>query len=85
MVRVSASTGTEGKACCCCVRAQAEIMKMVELQPISSHDERDLLHLITFSGAGVEEYTFQQYLAHAEAFGLHGAFKDFRERMLDKD
>jgi hypothetical protein len=60
-------------------------MKMIEVQPVGSHDERDLLHLITFSGAGVEEYAFHHYLAHAEAFGLHGAFKDFRERLLDTE
>ena len=60
-------------------------MKMIEVQPVGSHDERDLLHLITFSGAGVEEYTFPHYLAHEEAFGLHGAFKDFRERLLDTE
>tara|TARA_B110000196_G_scaffold285388_1_gene268460 strand:- start:230 stop:412 length:183 start_codon:yes stop_codon:yes gene_type:complete len=60
-------------------------MKMIEVQPVGSHDERDLLHLITFSGAGVEEYAFHHYLAHAEAFGLHGAFKDFRARLLDTE
>ena len=47
--------------------------------------ERDLLHLITFTGSSVEAYGFEQYLAHAEAFGLHGSFTTFRERMLDKE
>ena len=64
---------------------KAEVMKMIELQPIGSDDERDLLHLITFTGSSVDAYGFEQYLAHAEAFGLHGSFTTFRERMLDKE
>ena len=44
-----------------------------------------MLHLVTFTGTDVEDYAFHHYLAHVEAFGLHGAFQEFREKLLDKE
>ena len=60
-----------------------EVMDMIELQPVDSNDERDLLHLITYHGGKHKSYSFGMYLEHAQAFGMHGSYVAFRKRLLD--
>ena len=61
-----------------------EVMKMIELQPAGSHDERDLVHLVSFHGGRLPSYSFEQYLEHAKAFGMHGVFHAIRAKLLDE-
>lgn len=64
--------------------AAAEVMELIERQPIGSHDERDLLHLLTMYGGRRPHYDFAMYRQHAEEFGIHGTYLEMREKLLDK-